>query len=298
MSNSVLENIQYGDESIAMPNETDKVINGRQNKKSFPKSKKILYNGKTQSLRSHIKDAGLGYGTVQARLAKGMTLEEALALPPGKTGTRYHGNPPPKPPLQRELHGLSETSEYNIYLKMISRCHNEKDKVYSYYGARGIEVCQIWRSSFMSFIQDMGFRPSKEHSIERKDNDGGYNPDNCKWATKLEQSNNRRSNRVVEYNGQTMTATQLSEELNVGSEFVYQRLNRGTPVDEIVEQAKEYRNTFHTYKGKLKTLSGHAIDYGISYKTLKKRMSAGLTIDEAIELPAMPGVFLTTRIKR
>lgn len=261
----------------------------------YSKIKNILHNGEYDSLRGHIRKAGLKYGTVQGRLAKNMSLEEALSKPPGKSGTRYNGNPPPKPPLQKEQHGLSDSSEYNIYLKMISRCHNEKDLGYSYYGERGIKVCDRWRNSFRHFISDMGFRPSKRHSIDRIDNNKGYSPDNCRWATKTEQSNNRRSNRNVVYNGEKLTATELANKLGVGSEYIYTRLNNSVSVDDIVEMAKKYRSSFYNYKGKLKTLTGHALEHGLSHDTLKNRLAKGLTIEQAIESPRRPGVFLTKR---
>lgn len=91
-----------------------------------------------------------------------------------------------------ERHGMTETSEYNTWCKMIARCHSPKDSRYEYYGARDIKVCDRWRNSFLAFYEDMGKRPSLEHSIDRTDNNGNYELENCRWATSSQQALNKR----------------------------------------------------------------------------------------------------------
>lgn len=88
-------------------------------------------------------------------------------------------------------HGKSKTPEYKTWCGMIKRCQNRNCTGYSDYGGRGIAVCERWLK-FENFLEDMGMRPSKYHSIERKNVNGNYEPDNCKWASPTEQSRNTR----------------------------------------------------------------------------------------------------------
>jgi hypothetical protein len=85
-----------------------------------------------------------------------------------------------------------ETSEYRSWRHMVERCENPSEKRYASYGGRGIKVCDRWKNNFSAFLADMGQKPSPKHSIDRKDNDLGYEPGNCRWATPKQQAHNRR----------------------------------------------------------------------------------------------------------
>src|SRR5690625_4623865 len=108
----------------------------------------------------------------------------------------------------RKKHGMSQTKIYRVWKSMHDRCRRERNPAYERYGGRGIKVCDRWKS-FENFIEDMGERP-EGGTLERIDNDGNYEPDNCKWATYLDQARNRRTNKrktvgIFEHNG-TYTA--------------------------------------------------------------------------------------------
>lgn len=112
-------------------------------------------------------------------------------------------------------YNIRPPSEYSIWSNMKQRCFNKKSNNYKYYGGRGISVCDIWVNDFVKFMTDMGARPSNQHSIDRIDNNGNYEPNNCKWATKSEQSINRRNVNLYEHNNMIKTVSDWNRHFNL-----------------------------------------------------------------------------------
>ncbi len=131
---------------------------------------------------------------------------------------------------------------------MKERCRNPNNPAYSSYGGRGITVCERW-SDFQNFIDDMGKKPSPSHSIERLDNDKGYSPDNCKWATKKEQSNNRRNVLRHLHNGREMTVSDIAEDTGIPRNLIALRLRSGWTISEAIDP-NLYNNQFGGIKQK------------------------------------------------
>lgn len=127
---------------------------------------------------------------------------------------RKNGDPLVTKPTPSK-HGMTGTPEFNTWSHVIARCTNPRSKDFPRWGGRGITVCDEWRSSFLNFYRDMGPRPSPSHSIDRIDNDGAYEPGNCRWATQAEQQRNRRNNRWYTHEGETLTLAGWSERLGI-----------------------------------------------------------------------------------
>lgn len=131
-------------------------------------------------------------------------------------------------------------SEYHSYRAMLGRCLNKSYKGFARYGGRGISVCDRWRngedgkSGFTCFLEDMGAKPRKGLTIERKDTDLGYLPRNCVWATMREQQNNRSSNVLLMAHGETRTIAEWARIQDLLAATIRQRLKRGKTSEEAI----------------------------------------------------------------
>ena len=114
---------------------------------------------------------------------------------------------------------------YNCWRNMKARCSNPNNHKWPVYGGRGISVCERWQT-FSSFYADMGDCP-EGHSIERIDNDGNYEPSNCRWANSIDQMNNQSTNTLLTHNGKTQTLSQWAREVGIHHTTILQRINRG-----------------------------------------------------------------------
>lgn len=126
----------------------------------------------------------------------------------------------------RRTHGQSSIPEYKIWKGMRQRCTNPAEKSYPRYGGRGIVVCSEWNESFETFFADMGPRPSPRHSIDRIDNDKGYQPDNCRWSLPAEQNSNTRANRKITYNGETRLLSEWAHRIGVSPSLLHMRVGK------------------------------------------------------------------------
>lgn len=124
-------------------------------------------------------------------------------------------------------HGKVRTPEYRAWASMKKRCLTPTSHNYHLYGGRGISVCPEWIDSFEVFYRDMGPRPSYEHSLDRINNNGHYSKENCRWATKSEQSTNRRSTQFVTAFGETKCLSRWSEEFGVPFNTLSRRVKDG-----------------------------------------------------------------------
>lgn len=140
--------------------------------------------------------------------------------------------------ISRVKHGMRGSAEYRIWTHIKSRCYNERVPEYKHYGGRGISMCDRWRESFENFLADMGERPTPGHSIDRRDVNGNYEPVNCRWATDIEQQNNRRNNRKITIAGETKNMAQWADENGLRRESVFKRVKRGKVGESIISESK------------------------------------------------------------
>lgn len=138
---------------------------------------------------------------------------------------------------KRTKHGKSKHRLYTIWAMMKRRCLNKKSKDYSRYGGRGISVCSEWIDNFSAFYDwamKNGYR--SDLSLDRANNDGSYNPPNCRWTTVKEQQNNTRCNKIISHNGKSLTIAQWSEELGIPDSVLRTRIKRGWSVERAFSQ--------------------------------------------------------------
>lgn len=130
-------------------------------------------------------------------------------------------------------HGLVNTPAYRTWSAMRQRCTNPNFKFYSYYGGRGISVCERWQNSFESFLADMG-QPPEGCSLDRIDSNGNYEPGNCRWATRTEQMRNTRACRILTFAGQSMCVADWADQLGINAEVIHARLCRKWPIERVL----------------------------------------------------------------
>lgn len=145
-------------------------------------------------------------------------------------------------PCSKRNHGMEGTPEYSSWHAMKQRCKNPNATTFPNYGGNDITICERWES-FENFYADMGPKPSKSHTIDRYPNqNGNYEPNNCRWATPEEQARNRRSNRLVSFNGKTMCVASWSSETGINVKCLHMRLQAGWSVERALTEPVQKRS--------------------------------------------------------
>lgn len=153
-------------------------------------------------------------------------------------------------PKSTSTHGKSGTKEYKLWLNIKTRCNNPNTPYWDKYGGRGIKVCPKWDLSFEAFLADMGKIPPGL-TLDRIDVNGDYEPENCRWATAKQQGRNKRDNRIVNFQGESMTLADAIDR----SDFlcppntIISRLSRGWSLERALSQPIQQRRTNRVQKG-------------------------------------------------
>lgn len=171
--------------------------------------------------------------------------------------------------------GASLHPLYGTWRNMVARCHDPSAVGFRQYGGRGITVCDRWRADFFNFLEDMGARPSSGLTIDRINNDGNYEPGNCRWATRTEQNSNRRTRphpSAIEHDGKVLGITAWSRELGIKLTTLRRRIEKGKPIDAVLSTEIQSKPHLITYRGETKTIAEWAQSVGVKPKTLYFRI--------------------------
>ena len=173
-----------------------------------------------------------------------------------------------------------------VFRSMIYRYYNENNRVYKYYGGKGVTICDEWLQSFDNFYNWALLNGYKEGlSIDRIDVNGSYSPKNCRWATMEEQSRNRTNTVLVEYNGKKMTLREWSEELNISLSTISKRKHNGYSDKEIIEgrpKRKRVANIYLQYNGKTLSIREWSKELNTKEGTIRTRLDRGWSIEESL----------------
>lgn len=184
---------------------------------------------------------------------------------------------------------LTHYPEYSVYRGMIDRCDNPDNISYRNYGKIGVDVCRRWRESFFAFLEDMGPRPSPNHTLERIDGALDYTPDNTKWATWIEQANNTRKNRYITFNGETHTMAEWARITGLSYYVLRARITRGWSIERALTEpaGTNYRHARSiTFNGETHTIREWAHILNIKESTLSTRINGyGWPIERALTEP-------------
>lgn len=176
----------------------------------------------------------------------------------------------------------TQSTEYNTWNKMISRCYDKNDERYKDWGGRGITVCDRWRYSFNNFLKDMGRKPKGKISIDRINNNGNYSPENCKWSDHYEQANNRRNNVKVTIDNITKTISEWCLVYDLKTSSVFDRINkRGwSPKEALIVPIT--KSPLIKYNGEIKSLYQWSKELKLHPQSVSRCVRKGMTPEEAL----------------
>ena len=198
----------------------------------------------------------------------------------GLAGDHAWGLPMPSK-LERELHG---TPTYWTWMNMRQRCTHPFARSFKNYGGRGITVCKRWRESFENFVKDMGVRPPGM-TIERINNNVGYTKANCRWATRAEQSVNRRRNRLLTFRNKTQPMSVWAKELGISYQTVVNRKNHGWSDERALSAKGDGRERLLTIQGVTMSVKKWAEIKGIDSSAILGRLELGWPPEDAVNIP-------------
>lgn len=182
-------------------------------------------------------------------------------------------------------HGKHGTRIYRIWKAMKQRCNNQNCNAYHNYGERGISICKEWEDflTFESWALSNGY--ADDLSIDRIDVNGNYCPENCRWATAIEQGNNKRKNRLITYNGETKTLAEWARDKNMKVITLFNRLNRGASIEDALTKDIRKARRDITFNGKTMCIEQWAKELGVCGHTISDRLEKGWTIEETLTIP-------------
>lgn len=182
-------------------------------------------------------------------------------------------------------HGMTGSSEYKAWQSMKDRCYNPNNRFYHRYGGRGITVCDRWmdpENGFENFLEDMGRKPFSKAQLDRIDNDGIYEPDNCRWTTQKINARNKSNNHLITVCGVTATISEFSEKHGLNWSLIGRRASTGCDHTESVLKKPKEKNKV-LYNNEEVTLSELSREFDIPIQTIWRRFKDGWPIEEIIK---------------
>ena len=186
----------------------------------------------------------------------------------------------PKNTYHKKLH--------KVWVSMRQRCLNLNDKDYRHYGGRGITICEEW-SVFANFSRDMAADYAPGLSLDRMNNEGNYTPSNCRWATPLEQNNNRRGVHTLRTPWGVLSVAEASRAAGIPEGTMRGRVKRGVPLSDIFDPVVIGKEKILTKQGPL-LISEAARAYGVNECTLRRRLKEGWPVEDALHKPPIRGL--------